>query len=188
MRLVTIYTVALVLSLASCSSHRKIQATASLGTVRHGAAKDVQTDSAAVNLMSSLAMSFDGLEVYYIPSDSGLPEILPMMGKGLLNYREKDSKSQPPAHGIIALKARRATVGATQNVKAEQKALVASESSQHLSHNEASESKEQEEKTKVYEPPDSTVTAVVVVLVLIVVATTVAIRIYVRFHKQEVVK
>lgn len=188
MRLVTICTLALVLSLASCSSHRKIQATASLGTVRHDSAKAVQTDSAAVNLMSSLGMSFDGLEVYYIPSDSGLPGILPMMGKGLMKYREKDSKSQPPPHGIIALRARRATVGATQNVKAEKKALAASESSQHLSHNEASECKEQEEKTKVYEPPDSKVTAVVVVLVLIVVATTAAIRIYVRFHKHEVVK
>lgn len=188
MRLVTIYSIALVLSLASCSAHRKVQATASLNTVRHDSAKSVQTDSAAVNLMSSLAMSFDGLEVYYIPSDSGLPEILPMMGKGLLNYREKKSGSLPPAHGIIALKARRATVGAKQDVKVEQKALAASESSQHLSHNEASENKEQSEETKVYEPPDSTVTAVVVVLVLIVVATTVAIRIYVRFHKQEVVK
>ena len=188
MRLVTICTLALVFSLASCSSHRKIQATASLGTVRHDSAKAVQTDSAAVNLMSSLAMSFDDLEVYYIPSGGGLPEILPMMGKGLLNYREKKSGSQPPPHGIIALRARRATVGATQNVKAEKKALATSESSQHLSHNEASENKEQSEETKVYEPPDSTMTAVVVVLVLIVVATTVAIRIYVRFHKQEVVK
>lgn len=184
----TIYAIALMLSLASCSAHRKVQATASLNTERHDSAKAVQTDSAAVNLMSSLAMSFDGLEVYYIPSDSGLPEVLPMMGKGLLNYREKKSGSQPTAHGIIALKARRATVGATQDVKAEKKALAASESSQHLSHNEASENKEQSEKTKVYEPPDSTVTAVVVVLVLIVVATTVTIRIYVRFHKQEVVK
>ena len=184
----TICTLALVLSLTSCSSHRKIQATASLNSVRHDSAKSVQTDSAAVNLMSSLAMNFDGLEVYYIPSDGGLPEILPMMGKGLLNYREEKSGSQLTANGIIALKARRASVGAKQDVKAEKKALAASESSQHLSHNEASESKEQEEKTKVYEPPDSKVTAVVVVLVLIVVATTVAIRIYVRFHKQEVVK
>ena len=148
MRLVTIYTLTLVLSLASCSSHRKIQATASLNTIRHGGAKAVQTDSAAVNLMSSLAISFDGLEVYYIPSDSGLSGILPMMGKGLLKYREKDSHSKPSAHGIIALKARRATVGATQDVKAEKKALATSESSQHLSHNEASESKEQEEKKR----------------------------------------